>query len=509
MNLTELRNRVKTITDYSPDLVVYNEQMDMLINDAYNALWTEKQWTFSMKTMFLDIWPDIVPTQIGSGTVVQATVTNNSRSVTFSAPVHALDLPYIWEAQPFEIDGRDYTILKVVNSQEIHLDVPFRGTTSTTNITWKIKHRFYELPKDAIELLYLGHRDTPAVGKLPPYGAVRGLLCRRDEDWGLREDLTAFYSECYIPVGTANIPPAETLGLQNGGPGSGTFGAGESFEICWAFEGEGGKLGPLSEPKIIKTTGVLIPPAPTGIIVSFLTFDNQPVAAPAFTPATDQIVNQFEGVRKRLFWNQNFNRGTGVRLAGLPVWREVTLGTTAPVTAVPGMSTHDDPVRVSDEVSTYTIVAPNQMGSGNKRYQDWEGLHFRVRPYPRPIGSDFQYPFLAGTEVPAFDAGVERQFRQWECRYYRKPGMLALQTDQPELPHEFHGLVVYKALADIFSKHDNATQAATYQKKYDNEIVRLAKRYVDNVDVSAVRGQFGLPGRSTAPYDATSLRRIP
>ena len=58
MNLTELRNRVKAITDYSPELTAYNEQIDGFINSAYYALWTEKRWKFAEKTVFLDIFPD-------------------------------------------------------------------------------------------------------------------------------------------------------------------------------------------------------------------------------------------------------------------------------------------------------------------------------------------------------------------------------------------------------------------------------------------------------------------
>ena len=507
MNLTELRNKVKTITDYSPELVTYNEQIDLLINDAYEALWTEKRWKFAQKTVFVDIWPDIVATQI-SGTVAAASCTNNRRRIQFNNAVHALDLPIVWEGQIFEIDGRDYGVLKVVNNQELHLDVPFRGTTSATNITWKLKHRFYEIPKDAIEMLFIGHRDTPAVGTRPPYGTMRGLLARRDEDLNLREDLTNFWSECYIPVGTANVPAAETFTFVVNAPGSGSFLGDPFIEICWAFEDQGGKLGPLSESKIIHAVaeGLL----GVSVRIDFKTFDDQPVDAPVFNPFIDQVVNQFEGMRKRLFFNQNFNRVTGVRQAGLPVWRDVVLQDTVVYPAIPGYTSDADPVRVEDEVDFYIILNPNQLAVGGKRYQDWEGLYSRFRPYPRPIGSDFQYQFLLG--VPTLEQNVnngeERLFRQWECRYYRKPCRLALQTDQPELPHEFHNLIVYKALHDIFSKHDNFTQAQVYQVKYNKELTRLEKRYVDAIDINVQRGQFGIFGNTWSPYDANSLRRM-
>jgi hypothetical protein len=168
VNLTEIRNKVKSITDYSPELTTYNEQLDLLINDAYNAIWTEKRWRWAQKVLFLDIWPDIVPLQ-PDGTTKNANVLNNRRLITFSGAVRALEsYPYQWEGQIIEIQGRDYFIDQVLNSTTIRLREPFRGTSDVDDITWRIKHRFYDLPPNAIEILSLVHKDTPAVGKIPP-----------------------------------------------------------------------------------------------------------------------------------------------------------------------------------------------------------------------------------------------------------------------------------------------------------------------------------------------------
>lgn len=508
MNLTEIRNKVKSITDYSPELTVYNEQLDLLINDAYNAIWTEKRWKWAQKTIFMDIWPDVVPLQ-PDGTTKNAGVVNNRRRVTFSGVVGALaGYPYIWEGQIIEIQGRDYFIDQVISGTEIRLREPFRGTSNVDDTTWKIKHRFYDLPADAIEILGLLHKDTPAAGKIPPYGAVRGITARREEDLNLREDFTSFYSQAYIPYGTSNVPPAETLGLVTSGI-EGTIPAGTYLELCWAFETDGGrKVGALSESKIINVTGQ-IGGGPSGIQVSFLTFDGVPVQAPAYLNDIDQVMNQFEGLKKRIYFNQNFNRTTGVRLPGLPVWREVTIGSTYVAPGTAGLSTENDPVTVPDTVATYNIISLTQVNPGNKRYIDYDGLHLRFRPYPRPIGSDFVYLAVAGQGGPnPINNAPERQFRQWECRYYRKPHRLGLQTDTPEFPIEFHQLVVYKVLHDIYSKHDNLSQAQNYKKKYDDEIKRLEKRYVDSVDTNLIRQQFGIRGRIWTPFDPSSLRRL-
>jgi hypothetical protein len=504
VNLTEIRNKIKSITDYSPELAVYDEQVDLLINDAYNAIWTEKRWKWAQKVIFLDIWPDLVPAQ-PDGTVKNANVLNNRRLVSFSGAIRALEsYPYQWEGQIVEIQGRDYFIDQVISSTQIRLREPFRGTSDVDDITWKFKHRFYDLPADAIEILGLVHKDTPAVGKIPPYGAVRAITARREEDMNLREDFTNFYSQCYIPYGTSNVPPAETLSLA---VGEGSLPLGTYLELCWAFETDGGKkVGALSEPKILRA-GTAQGLA-SGITVSFLTWDGVAVQAPTYADGVDQTMNPFEGLRKRVYFNQNFNRTTGVRNAGLPVWREVTLGATATAPGISGLNTSDDPVRVADTSATYIIAGLPQVSPGNKRYIDYDGLHLRFRPYPRPIGADFTYLWAAGTADPAVNNAVERQFRQWECRYYRKPFRMGLQTDTPEFPIEFHQLVVYKVLHDIYSKHDNLAQANNYQRKYDTEIKRLQKRYVDSVDIDLVRGQFGGMTRTFSPFDPASLRRL-
>lgn len=505
MNLTEIRNKIKSITDYSPELTTYNEQLDILIDDAYMALWTEKRWRFAQKTIFIDIWPDVVPLQ-PDGTTKNANVTNNRRRVSFSGTVQALaGYPYVWEGQIIEIQGRDYFIDQVISGTEIRLREPFRGTTNSDDLTWKIKHRFYDLPADAIEILGLMHKDTPAAGKIPPYGAVRGITARREEDLNLREDFTSFYSQAYIPYGTSNVPPAETLSLS---VSEGLIPAGTYLEICWAFETDGGrKVGALSESKILKA-GTQQGGA-SGIQVSFLTFDGIAVQAPAYDNNIDQGMNQFEGLKKRIYFNQNFNRSTGQRLPGLPVWREVTIGSTAVFPATAGLSTETDPVTVLDTVSVYNIISLTQVNPGSRRYIDFDGLHLRFRPYPRPIGSDFVYLFVAGSAgANPVNNAPERQFRQWECRYYRKPARLGLQTDTPEFPIEFHQLVVYKVLHDIYSKHDNLSQAQNYRKKYDDEIKRLEKRYVDSIDTNLIRQQFGIRGRIWTPFDPSSLRRL-
>ena len=59
MNLKELREQIKNITDYSPELQAYSNQLDQLLNFSYFNLWRSKRWSFAQKQTFLEAYPDI------------------------------------------------------------------------------------------------------------------------------------------------------------------------------------------------------------------------------------------------------------------------------------------------------------------------------------------------------------------------------------------------------------------------------------------------------------------
>ena len=158
-NLKALRQKVKNITDYSPELAQFNNQLDELLNDAYYCIWTMKRWNFSTKLTTMRLHTDITATtdtENNAGNNITLTANKGERKVTFVANMDRLRDPDIWEGQPIEIDNMEYTISKVIDMKTLLLTTPFEGTTTTTNIKWKIKKRWYDLPENCLELLYLG-----------------------------------------------------------------------------------------------------------------------------------------------------------------------------------------------------------------------------------------------------------------------------------------------------------------------------------------------------------------
>lgn len=522
MNLSDLVSKVKNVTDYSPELKTYNEQLSELLNDSYSNIWTAKRWRFSQVREYMKIYPDLSYGLTGKNASIQ----NGSRKVTFSGSVPMLlaeqtmgpyssqsfstaygDQGSAYEGQIIQLAGREYNILKVVSDTELHLDEQFRGTTNTDNTDWIIKKRFYDLPDDCQELLSLSQRDIPGgAGKQPTFGKIEGLSKRREEELGLREDYSAAFAECYIDTPPINVPPAEKFKTISIAATASSLPATTSYELCWAFHYWGAKLGPLSE-SIIVTTGaaedILGVPATYTITLQFTSFDDKPIVADAFNFISDRTPNKYEGLRKVVFFNQNFNPTTGKRI-GLPCWRALTNGDTSAGQEGSAV-TAGRPVLVSDEVSTIAISHSNQFNPGNPRYLEWDGTIPRIRPYPRISTSDYHNALVTGNgESPGAD---EEYYRRLEVRYSKKPLRLVLSTDTPQMPAEFHQLVIYGALEDIYNKSGNLELALAYRKRIDKAMVQLEKRYVDSIDMVFVRGSFTTSRFSGFPiYNTTSLR---
>ena len=500
-NLTAIKEKIKNISDYSPQLAAYNDQLDDLINDAYYTIWTMRRWVFGFKEYYFKFHPDMITSRENPGFDTFASVVKGSRQVTF-APFMQRLLPDIWEGQPIEIQNYEYIISKVINTGTILLEQQFLGDTKIDDTSWRIKKRFYSLPEDCIELLSLGHRDVPnssgGTGRFPPYGKLIGLMPRRDEELDLRMDYAATYAEAYIWSESQNIPSGEKIGLESTSiQGTAGFLPGTSLEVCWAFIKDG-LVGPLSKPEII-TFAESQEVTSYSLGIKFVSWDDQLIFADSFQ-SFDKQPTQWEGYRKVIFWNANFNRATGERL-GLPIWKTFNKGG-----ATRNVTTYLDTVVVEDTLSTVTITHLNQIDAGNRRYIEYDGQHLKIRPYPRVDAWDSRIlSQAAGEETSKVDL---QYLREGVARYYYKPQALGLQTDSPELPNEFHQLISYKVLETLYDKLGNAAQAGLYRGRFEKEVKGLEKRYVDHIDSLVQRGRFVLGGFDRNRYDVNSLRKL-
>ena len=517
MDLKQLREQVKNITDYSPELQAYSNQVDQLINQAYFRLWTSKRWNFAQKLSWLEAYPDITGARETFGlSTIGASYNDGQRLVTFNADVHSLsDLKHIYEGNIIQLQGREYTILQILSSTELTTAEPIRLENGVASITddedWIVKARFYTLPEDCIEILNLQHRDVPmgSGGQgtiLPPYGKTVALLPRTEETLGLREDYTNTYAECYVPVPPHLVPPGEKLSVsfqQAEDPAQGSLPQNRYFEICWSFISPDGQTGPLSESVIVKVPeNVQAPLATYQANVTFLTWDDKPVESKNTTytsgPGTKRPL---ESLRKVLWYNSNFNPSIGERL-GLPRWQQITVGVTAGA-PVFNLARQDDPIMALDTQSTATINNISSFDPGTKIYREYDGQHLRIRPYPRIDSWDQRYEHKTTDIITP--KRIKDYFRRLELRYYYKPKPIVAATDTPELPYEFHQVILHLVLEDIYNKAGNLSLAQIYANKSKASLKELEKRYIDHQDINVIRGQFGTY-RYGPIFDQNSLR---
>lgn len=86
---------------------------------------------------------------------------------------------------------------------------------------------------------------------------------------------------------------------------------------------------------------------------------------------------------------------------------------------------------------------------------------------------------------------------------------MGLATDTPQMPYEFHQLVIYGVLEDIYNKSGNLDLAQRYNKKIEKAIKGLERRYIDSIDTTFIRGSFTIGVNGFPFYDPTSLKLTP
>ena len=75
-------------------------------------------------------------------------------------------------------------------------------------------------------------------------------------------------------------------------------------------------------------------------------------------------------------------------------------------------------------------------------------------------------------------------------RYMQNPPPMVEDNDTSAVPPDQRMVIAYKALADILMKHDNMTQSELYRRRFDEELLRLEKRYLISPSRRIVKGNW-------------------
>lgn len=113
------------------------------------------------------------------------------------------------------------------------------------------------------------------------------------------------------------------------------------------------------------------------------------------------------------------------------------------------------------------------------------GKHHYIRFYPRPS-------VLSAPETQK--GGISFDYEDFEVRYHARPRPIAKDSDFPEIPEDFHDVLVNYTLADLFTKHGSPEQGAFYLRLATDREKLMRARYFDVGAHRTVRMNWTMTG---------------
>jgi hypothetical protein len=272
-------------------------------------------------------------------------------------------------------------------------------------------------------------------------GVARRSQARTPNDPGLLENLARYEDEWWnLPLGEVNLP------------------------IYWIFYDPFHLRGPRRNlslstavaagrgARTIEFTSTLVfagRESPHGEIVSISATDAQDIVLTPFAQTTNS------GLYKRYYW-----RSTQY---GYNAWRILD----DPLNAGKVMELTPTDVAARTYSLSVTTLTTTEALYDDARLLNPDGFKQRIRLYPR---QDKDYIF--------------------QVRYMVRHQTMQENNDVSLIPPAHRMIIAYKALADVLVKHDNASQAEMYRKRFEQELLQLEKRYLISPSKRLVKGNW-------------------
>jgi hypothetical protein len=510
MNLAQLIDQVKSLSDYKPSSPTYQRDLEAAINDAYYTVWASAPWTFAHKTDYIELQPDVTPARIGvevgdniSPTLVM--VGGGLIAQTSGVAPRLTDRPDLWIGNILNVEGIEYVIARVERYYtgaplfdyvaRIWVTTPFRYDKTTSD--WKVVQRYVGLPVDCEQPIALSYRPWPY--STTDYRPLQAISYNQEAMYG-GYSTSIDKAWAYIREPSSHIPAGGKITFaytnESATPTNGTFVPGDSVQICWAYVGPNETIGPLGE-----VATLAIPDTLTGTNYSFQLsithMDGSLAASDAYTnPASHQYADINLTYGKVLFYNANWSNTTH-KVLGPPKWIPINLAALSVSTYITNVYTRwvgltesiFGPSTTSLDLRTKTYLSNRY---ANEYLQERPSGGGRIRLYPHPDGYDVVLADLGGWENPAgttTSTTLPYEFSTKLSLYYRYlPAPLSFQTDAVEIPYEIASLVVYRALMTIALKSNNIAMMQSFERMYERGLVDAKKRYVTSRDVHIVKG---------------------
>lgn len=488
MYLGEIISRVQSQADFAPiNTPGFQKYLTDTINDAYQDLWYSKTWTFNQKTVDLPVYPDLDAEDAGAlfaseqavpGAPLQTTLFATYFEVTYAEATVKF---YVQTDGRFYeqlhgaylcVEGRDY---KIVDTQltdngatwtlRFYVDEPFKGdylyNTTVSFTSWSIKFRTYKLPEDCTEIMDVSWSNIRDVGGLRQ-GQAFSLPARNANDLALNFQLTAAKPYCYI-AGSATYmwDTYESFSVTETTGSGGTYFGQDTLYFGW----EDVDIATGAASGIVNT----ITYTPTANNVESITFeDDRHIHVGTYRRILVGVKRTINDPIKWVLFQNNPVTTLAQSVSSANVWRYPDTSLTLTATAY----------------FAFVGVTSTQSGWRDNRVMNYIGGGSRknITFYPRLTTKDIDAKFLTNKIWTTFyEASVA------SIRYIYKASPLYDKFDSPQLPAEYHNLIVFKALENIALKFDKAGTAAYYARKYDEMYKKMVLRYGNERNTIAVK----------------------
>ena len=442
MNVSEIRQRIFDQMDYFPDLQQYRDSVVRRMNDRYQELCDSAHWLFMQKEREITVRKAVEGTSATIG--IQVTGSANARKVTAVGFTPTLEM----EGQTLTNTDTDkeFTIVRVLDASTFYINDDWTGDiTGSTDYAWKITFQRFALPEDCIEVLGYMDRDADR-GKLLFIGRRREELAYLDAD-NSGDSGVVIEDEHIIDDPPLNTPTATNF-LASSAPNR--LVNSTTYEYKYTIYREGRESPPsLSVQFTVPATGH------NG--VKLISLDN--TGFYAISTSTSTIDS---GMFKLVYRRDVTNDGKWMLIGTvLSTTTSFTDDELHPKSAFPYQNSTSYRYSSSTEVLRWTDPGPRQY----------------VRFWYTP-GADKVY----------------------HLRYHYRPRDLVADNDVPEMPRQYHNLLVYITLQDMFLQMQDVTQAQVFERRAEQVKIQLRRRFLARDDQKLRFQRWDRPGRSRSVY---------
>jgi len=491
MQLSELKSRISSQADYAPtNTPGWDQYLTNILNDAYTKLWYERPWTFNTKTIDLMVYPDLSGTQAlqlftGQTNTTTYPLKTSVTQCSFTLAITGANPVFYIQVSPaeienligasLEVEGRDYTIVDIYindtgSDYEItfYVDYPYYGDHDTggeVSITsWSIKFKEYKLPSDVNEIMDVSWRNNRDVGALRAGQAI-GLAERSASDHNINWQLSSTkpshyinksYSYMYDTVDPLTV--TQTTGLGTPYPVGTYYFAWERYDLVT------GATSGILDAQTVSIT------ASNVISLNWTDYRALPVGQ-----ARRLLLGVKRSANSVVKWVYLFDNYTGT----VNQWLEPSKGTIWRYGSTSKSLSADSYISLT---STGASPRDGYRGGSNSIQLNYNGNIDRknILFFPRLGQADFSTNATTGRILEHSSVAT--------IRYLYKCMPLADDYDSPQLPAEYHNLLVFKALETISLKHGKLTEAAYYTRMSDDLLKGMLSRYGDQRNVKLVKG---------------------